>query len=101
MWIVWRIVKPFSKLNTSQIFSIESVFRKRRAKDLLEKARDDGGLVGSALAGESAEERLQSTKAALAKVSTFTPEVIESRLKVWDSTASLFDIPKLVSMLMT
>ena len=61
--------------NISKAKQSAAARRKRRAKDLLEKARDDGGAGGN-------EERLQATKAALARVSTFTPEVIESRLKV-------------------
>ena len=74
--------------NISKAKQSAAARRKRRAKDLLERARDDGGggrvaVGGAAGGGESAEERLRATKAALARVSTFTPEVVESRLKVW------------------
>ena len=71
--------------NISKAKQSAAARRKRRAKDLLDKARDDGPVGPGTVAGESAEERLQGTRAALARVSTFTPEVIESRLKVWPS----------------
>ena len=64
--------------NISKAKQSAAARRKRRAKDLLEKARDDGGGGGS---GDA-----QATKAALARVSTLTPEVIESRLKVGGDT---------------
>ena len=70
--------------NISKAKQSAAARRKRRAKDLLERARDDGGAGGN-------EERLQATKAALARVSTFTPEVIESRLKVCRGTFPQMD----------
>ena len=67
--------------NISKAKQSAAARRKRRARELMEKARA-GGVDGVSAESATAEERLQATRAALARVATFPPEVIESRLKV-------------------